>query len=223
MTRPALIAGATGLVGTACLHELLQDPVYDRIDAIVRKPLPVTSSKLTEIRGDIDHFPALPAMPNAAVFCALGTTIRKAGSQAAFRRVDYEYPLQIAKASLSAGATDFVLVSSVGADKPGGNFYLSVKHELEQAIGTLGFRSLHILRPSILTGDRPETRTGERIGIVLASAIQFLLIGGLSKYKPIAAEDVGRAMVRCVTPRATGTQIYHWREINKLSSGADHP
>lgn len=214
--RTALIAGATGLVGSACLRELLQTSEYERVLALVRRPLAVKSAKLGEIRADTDHIGELPAMQGGAVFCAIGTTIRKAGSQAAFRQVDYKYPLKIAQAALQAGASDLVLVSSVGADAGSSTFYLRVKGELETAIGMLGFRSFHILRPSVLMGDRQENRPAERMGIAVARTFQFLLAGGLSKYRPIAADDVGRAMVRCANTSATGQNIYHWREIMDL-------
>jgi len=212
----SLIAGASGLVGSACLQELLRSREHDRVIALVRRPLRVTNAKLAEITSDADHPGDLPPMPGAVVFCAIGTTIRKAGSQAAFRRVDYDYPLEIAKRSLRAGASHFVLVSSVGASAGSGTFYLRVKGELEDAIAALGFRSLHILRPSILMGDRPESRPAERAGIALARLIQPLLVGGLSVYRPIDAADVGRAMVRCLHTGAEGRRVYHWREIMAL-------
>lgn len=203
------------MVGSACLQELLKTLDYDPVYALVRRPLSVANPKLAEIRSDADHFGTLPSMKGAVVFCAIGTTIKKAGSQAAFRHVDYDYPLQIAQAALGAGAIDFVLVSSVGADASSGSFYLRVKGELERAVSALGFRSVHILRPSVLMGERAESRTGERAGIAVANAIQFLLIGGLSKYRPIAGADVGRAMVRCAGSPSPGVHIHHWREITR--------
>jgi uncharacterized protein YbjT (DUF2867 family) len=218
MPRTALIAGASGLVGGHCLHELLNDAEYDRVLAIVRKPLRLSNPKLTEIPGDADHIPELPPLFGAAAFCAIGTTIHKAGSQAAFRKVDADYTLAIAKAALAAGAIDFVLVSSVDAAASSSNFYLRVKGEVEGALTSMPFRSVHILQPSLLLGERQESRPAERAAIMLAPALKFLLIGGLDKYRPIAASDVGRAMARCLRTGTPGRQVYRWREIMQLSA-----
>jgi uncharacterized protein YbjT (DUF2867 family) len=214
--RTALIAGASGLIGGFCLQELLNDVQYDRVLAIVRKPLRASHPKLTEIPGDADHLPELPPLPGAAAFCAIGTTIRKAGSEAAFRKIDADYSLAIAKAALAAGASDFVLVSSVDAAASSSNFYLRVKGELEESLASLPFRSLHILQPSLLLGDRQESRPAERAAIIFAPVIKLFLIGKLDKYRPIAGSDVGRAMVRCLKAGAAGRHFYRWREIMKL-------
>src|SRR5947209_845560 len=125
MAKVALIVGSTGLVGSHCLHFLLSSPEYARVTALVRRSTGVTHPKLHEQIVDFDNFASLP--PCDDVFCALGTTIRRAGSKPEFRRVDLEYPLRLAEHALSAGAQQFIVVSSVGANSKSGNFYLRTK------------------------------------------------------------------------------------------------
>src|SRR5438105_411417 len=132
MPKSALIAGGTGLVGSHCLRFLLSSPEYASVAALVRRSTGITHPKLHEQIINFDGFVNLS--PCDDVFCALGTTIRKAGSQSAFRRVDFAYPLRLAERSLMAGARQFVLVSSVGANSGSGNFYLRTKGELEEAL-----------------------------------------------------------------------------------------
>lgn len=212
----AIIAGATGLVGHSCMEALLADAHFQSVVALVRRPLTTRHAKLGEIITDGNPIPPLPDMPGGAAFCALGTTIRKAGSQAAFREVDFDYPLRLAHAARKAGAGTFVLVSSVGANPFSSNFYLRVKGEIEEEVKKIGFPTVHIFRPSILTGQRSESRPGERFGIVLAQALQWVLIGGLSRYRPIAAAEVGRAMVAAATSPLAGLHVHHFSSIRGL-------
>src|SRR5215510_14622248 len=123
MARPALVAGATGLVGGFCLAELLENRDFDPVYALVRRPLP-ERPKLHQITTDFDSLRELPPLAGGAVFCALGTTIRKAGTQEAFRKVDYDYSLRLAQLARTSGAETFVLVSSIGANARSNNFYL---------------------------------------------------------------------------------------------------
>ena len=213
--KNALVAGGSGLVGRACTLALLQRPEYERIILLTRRHLPdFVHPKLLQILFSKDSVESLAAPPVDDVFCALGTTIRKAGSQQAFREVDFELPLAVARLGLIHGARTFVLCSSVGADPVSGNFYLRTKGELEQALRALPFDSLHILRPSILVGHRQEPRPGETVGILAGRALQFLLIGPLRRYRPIAAETVGRAMVGLALTGHPGQFVYEYDEIN---------
>lgn len=214
--RCAIIAGSSGLVGGFCLNALLADPAFSRVTALVRRPLPKAHDKLRQQVADFDNLSQLEDLSEGVVFCALGTTIRKAGSQAAFRHVDFDYPLRLAELARKAGATSFVLVSSVDAAPKSSTFYLRVKGELEERIGALGYPALHIFRPSVLLGDRDEQRTGEKVGIAIAKVLQFLLIDGLSRYRPIEAADVGRAMPRAVAREKPGRHIYHWKDITGI-------
>jgi uncharacterized protein YbjT (DUF2867 family) len=209
LRKTAVIAGASGLVGGHCLQALLAAD-FDAVIALARKPLAISHPKLSTLALDAP----LPDLTGGALFLALGTTIRKAGSQQAFRNVDLEMPLAIANRARRANVQQVAVVSSIGADSGSGNFYLKVKGELEDALRQLEFASTHIFQPSFLMGDRQEARSGEKIGIALAKGFQFLLIGGLSKYKPIQASAVGRAMVRVVERGEPGVHTYQWHEIH---------
>lgn len=209
--RTAILAGATGLVGSHLLAQLLDSPQYSRVTAITRRPLGRTHPKLQELTGDAGRIPELP--PADDVFCALGTTIRKAGSKAAFRQIDHDYPLALARLSASAGATQFLLVSSVGADRKSGNFYLHTKGELENELQALPFRSLHLFQPSFLVGDRKENRPGERLGIALSKVLSPLLVGALRKYRPVQVNVLARAMVAAATLSEPGRHEYTFDDI----------
>jgi uncharacterized protein YbjT (DUF2867 family) len=154
------------------------------------------------------------------VFCALGTTIRKAGSQAAFRHVDMELPLRAARESLKAGAEQFIVVSSVGADASSKNFYLRTKGEMERELAQLPFKAIHILRPSLLIGKRQEFRLGEALGIMIAPVLDLLTLGPLRKYHSIRAQTVGKAMAGAARQGTRGTLIYQYEVIVRLANSA---
>jgi len=194
--KNALLAGATGLVGGYLLRRLLAHPSYARVEILVRRELPIRDPKLTQ---RIVEFARLGAGAQGVapddVFCCLGTTIRKAGSEEAFRRVDYDYPLVLARLAKAAGAGKFLMVSALGADLKSAVFYNRVKGEVEQAIAAIGLPAAYSFRPSLLTGPRAEHRPGEKIGIAVGKLIAPLLIGALRKYRPIHADTVAAAMV----------------------------
>jgi len=213
MANSAAIAGASGLVGSHLLPLLLES--YDPVAALTRRPLGVSSPKLREM-------PLGEAFPFgvAAGFCCLGTTIRKAGSQEAFRKVDFDAIVDFARRCREAGATHFALVSSVGADRESPTFYLRVKGEAEEAIRDLGFTGLYLLRPSFLMGNRgSEHRAGEKLGIGLAKVAAPLLAGPLSKYRAVEASTVAQAMVAAVREGRTGTHVLEYKEIVRLCDG----
>lgn len=215
MPKSALIAGGTGLVGSHCLQFLLASPEYASVTALVRKPTGNAHPKLREQVVDFDNLSGPLAADD--IYCALGTTIKKAGSQAAFRRVDFEYSLRLAEQCLAAGAKQFLLVSAVGASSRSGNFYLRTKGELEDALRELTFTALHIFRPSFLTGDRPEPRPGERMGMAFAEVLKFAMVGELRRYRPIRADSVAKAMVQAASLGSPGAHIYGYSEIQRLA------
>ncbi|HWZ42113.1 MAG TPA: NAD-dependent epimerase/dehydratase family protein [Candidatus Saccharimonadales bacterium] len=218
--RTALLAGGTGLVGRVCLQALLQDPEYERVIALTRRDLePSGSSKLMPVFFSDESLDSLSLPAITDVFCALGTTIRKAGSQAAFRKVDLELPLAVAKLGLRCGARSFVLCSSVGADPASRNFYLRTKGELEQALRALPFSTLRILRPSILMGHREISRPGEAAGIWIGRLFQFVMAGPLRRYRPVAAEVVGAAMVASTSRKdgESGPAVFEYDGICQLA------
>jgi uncharacterized protein YbjT (DUF2867 family) len=146
-------------------------------------------------------------------FCCIGTTIKKAGSQDAFRRVDYDYVLAFARAAQRAGARQFLLVTALGADPASRIFYSRVKGEIEQAVRQLPFQGIQIFRPSFLMGKRAEARLAERLGIPVARALAPLLVGPLRRYRPIHAADVARAMVQIAKEDLRGPNVFEYDGI----------
>jgi uncharacterized protein YbjT (DUF2867 family) len=203
--RIAIIAGATGLVGRELIELLLASPRYAEVHAIGRRAPSIVHEKLHVIASDLQTIPPLRAIDDA--FCCLGTTIKKAGSQAAFRAVDFDMVLNFAKAAKQAGAKRFLVVSSLGANAKSPVFYNGVKGETEDALREIGFDSLTIFRPSLLVGDRAEARLGERVGIAVFSALVPLMIGPARKIRPVAAAAVARRMMEAAMANQRGTLI----------------
>jgi uncharacterized protein YbjT (DUF2867 family) len=192
LPRSALVVGATGLVGSELVADLLADSECATVHALVRRPLAPTNAKL---RTHVVAFSRLEdfAWPRVDdVYCCLGTTIKAAGTQAAFRAVDHDYPLAVARGTLSHGARQFLFVSAMGAAADSPVFYSRVKGELESAIAALGFQTAIAFRPSLLAGDRAEHRLGERVALALLQPVRWLVP---AKYRPVAAAAVARAMV----------------------------
>jgi uncharacterized protein YbjT (DUF2867 family) len=202
----ALIAGATGLVGSRLLELLLQSGDYDRVIALSRKPMSHSSTRFINRVVDFDHLDRQGSELKADdVYCCLGTTIRQAGSQAAFRKVDFDYPLNLAKVTRSQGAHQFLLVSAMGSSKTSSIFYNRVKGEVEEAVGAIGFPAYHIFRPSMLLGNRQEKRGGEFIGKVVMTALDFAIP---ANYKAIQADRVARAMLSVAKHQMDGMHVH---------------
>ena len=200
--KTALLLGATGLVGQHLLTLLLDDPRYDRIICLVRnKPhneyaAMSSAGKLQLEVVDYDNLPECHSFFNAThVYVCLGTTINKAGSEQAFRRVDYDYVLQAAQLANTQQVQSFVWISSIGADASSSNFYLRVKGELEEAIAAISELNARPVQPSLLLGERDEFRLGERLGVWLSPILSPLMLGPLRKYRPIHALDVAKQMM----------------------------
>jgi len=194
--KTAILFGGSGLVGGFCLDLLLESPIYAKVISFGRKKLNKEHKKLEQIVIDFDKLSESENLIQGNdLFCTIGTTIKKAGSQEAFRKVDFEYPKEIATIAARNGVSQIILVSSVGADANSKVFYSQVKGELEDAIKELPFWGIHILRPSMLLGKRGESRPLEKIGIIFSKGIDFLMGDLLGKYQPVKAEDVAKAMV----------------------------
>lgn len=204
MSRTALLAGSTGLIGAQLLELLLADARYDRVIALSRKPLAV-HSKLENVLLNTGEWDKLSNLKADDVFCCLGTTIKQAKSKQAFRAVDYDYPLQLAIALKGNGAKQFLLVSALGANKKSSIFYNQVKGEIEEAISALAFESTSIFRPSLLLGDRKEQRAGEDAAKVVYKYLGFLIP---SKYKGIESSKVARAMLVESQSGKSGVHVY---------------
>lgn len=216
--KTALIAGASGLVGNELLRILLEANDYEKIKIFTRNRLNLEHSKLEQIVVDYDNLDQYKDYLNVNdVFCCLGTTIKKAGTQEAFMRVDYEYPLEIARLSRESGIDKFLIITAMGANKNSKIFYNRVKGEVEEELTKIHFPSLIIFRPSLLLGNRKEFRLGEKIASVLSPLFSFALTGSLRKYKPIQARDVAMAMYVSAQRKNLGNRIIQSDEIYDLS------
>jgi uncharacterized protein YbjT (DUF2867 family) len=216
--RTALIAGGSGLVGGFLLRQLLDTPEYDRVVAVGRRPLELAHPRLVQVIAEFNALEKVIAdLQCQDAFCCLGTTIKKAGSHAAFRAVDHAAVLAFAWMARRNGAGRFFVVSSLGANSGSQFFYNRVKGETEEALEVLDFGTLGIFRPSLLLGPRAEPRLGERLGAALMWLADPLLLGALRKYRAVEAETVARAMLRCSFGRPDqGVLIFRSDEIQDL-------
>ena len=207
MNRTAVVAGATGLIGKELVQLLLNDVAYRSVTILVRRPTGMEHPKLVEQIIDFEQLQqASVQMDGADVFCTLGTTIKKAGSQDAFRKVDYQYPLSLGQLASRQGARQLLLVSAIGANPTSRAFYNRVKGEVEEALSSLKLPALHILRPSLLLGEREEFRFGERIA-ERCRAASPLFSGPLRKYAPVQASAVAKAMIFAAKSNQAGIHI----------------
>lgn len=195
-----LIAGATGLVGKQVLAQALADGAVTRVIAPTRRPIDA-HAKLDNPVVDYDHLPGFVA---DAVVCTLGTTRKQAGSDAAFRKVDFDYVLAIAKAAREGGAMAFALTSSVGANAASSFLYMRTKGEIEEAIAALGYASYTVVRPAGLVGERADKRLGEQIGNGLARGLSLLLP---RRYRPVKAEAVAKTLLRAALDATPGRHL----------------
>lgn len=190
----AIVIGSTGLVGEHLLQLLSNDPRFTQITALVRKAGIVSSPKITYQIVDFDHLdPKL--ITGDVLFCALGTTIKKAGSKEAQYKVDFTYNYITAQFAKQNGIKTLAHVSSLGANANSSNFYIRTKGELENKLQALDFDKTIIARPSIILGDRKEFRLGEKIGIGVVKALTFLMIGPLRKYRGVHAQKIAKCLI----------------------------
>lgn len=210
----ALVIGGTGLVGTALLEQLAADDRYVEIVAIGRSCPTVESPKISFVENDLSSpKTAAEHLFGDDLFICIGTTIKKAQSQDAFRFIDYSIPKKIAKHARKNGVRAVAVVSSVGAHRKSGNFYLKTKGKMEEAITSEGFKRTVILRPSLLLGNRTEVRLGEGIARRLAPLTSCLLCGRMRKYRAVKASDVAAAMIRYLNLDTKGVEIVHYDQI----------
>jgi uncharacterized protein YbjT (DUF2867 family) len=218
VARTALVAGASGLVGGHVLRRLLEDPDYDRVTVLARRELPLAHAKLTQRLVDFDHLAQLADFPRVHdVFCCLGTTRKQAGSADAFRKVDLTYVVELGRVAVRHRASQFLVVTALGADPGSRVFYSRVKGEAEGAVRRLSFDGLYIFRPSLLLGARPDRRRGEWLAALLSPLISWALVGRLARYRPIRATALARAMVRVARDAAGGVHMYESDAIRRLA------
>jgi uncharacterized protein YbjT (DUF2867 family) len=215
-TIPVLVAGASGLIGSRLVAMCGADPRYGPVHVLTRRPLsPGAAGGVEEHVVDFDRLAAadLGGAEIEEVHCALGTTMRRAGSKAAFRRVDHDYVVAVGELAARLGARRFLLVSALGADPASASFYLRVKGETEADLAAIGLPRLLIFRPSLLAGSRGETRRGES----LANAA-LGLVGPLvpRRLRPVPDEVLARAMIAAAREETAGVRIYESDEIQSL-------
>lgn len=217
-SQTAIIIGATGLTGSFLTSRLLQERQYATVRVLARHTDLRPREGLEIVTVDFEDEQALAAAFKGGnvVFCCIGTTIRKAGSQASFRKVDYDIPVRCARIAREQGIQQFLLMSSIGANTNTKNFYLRTKGEAEQAILSIGIPAVHIFRPSILLGPRKEFRLGESIGQILIQVFYFLLQGSWRKYRAIKASTVAQAMINAAGKQEQGPHIYESDAIQQL-------
>jgi uncharacterized protein YbjT (DUF2867 family) len=219
MTRPnkpvVLLAGGTGLIGRELAQLLLAETPPVTLHALVRKRPPDADARVRWKRVDFSALPALPAAQEA--YCCLGTTIKQAGSQQAFRAVDFDAVLAFARAARAAGVTRFGVVSALGASARSATFYNRVKGEMEAAVGDLGFSSVVVARPSLLDGDRASlgqpVRSGERLALWLTGPFTALIPKGM---RPIKAQTVARGMMKALRQAQPGVRIVESAQLQDL-------
>jgi uncharacterized protein YbjT (DUF2867 family) len=208
--KSALVVGATGLVGASLVNMLLEAPEYEKVIVWVRKSTGIKNKKLQEkiidfeslvtynFDGKINH-----------VFCCLGTTIKKAKTKEAFKKVDLEYVVSLARKAKEKDVSQFLVISAMGADIKSGVFYNKVKGQMEDELNNLGLRGLKIFRPSLLLGDRTEFRFGEKAAEVVAKCIPFVFKGGFKKYKPVYGDTVAKAMYKVSIEEKAGFEAFN--------------
>ena len=212
----ATLVGATGLIGSYLLQELLNDPYFDTVRILIRRPLDVTHPKLEKKIIDFnDSDSLLVALSNSdVVFCSIGSTMKKVkGDKEAYRKIDFDIPVKLARFCKMTGCEKFILVSSLGANSKSVNFYQKLKGETDEAVKGSGVKTIHIMRPSILLGPRNESRLGEDIGKAVMTTLSFLIP---LKYKPTKAKDVAKAMLVLAKKNDEGYFIHENKEIRSL-------
>lgn len=218
MKKIALVVGATGLVGSQLVQTLLDAEEYSKVIIWVRRPTRITHEKLEEVNIDYEKLEEQPIDPGIdTVFCCLGTTIKKAKTKEAFKKVDFDYPFILAQKAKNARISYFSVISAMGANEKSSLFYSQTKGQLEAALRDIGFRRLSIFRPSLLLGRRDEFRLGEGVAAVLMSKIlPFMFHGPLKRYRPIKGAVVAKAMYLDSLKPGKGSNIYQSYEIAEL-------
>lgn len=217
----ALLAGATGLVGSELLKQLINEPAYNKIHILVRKEIDIKSDKVIQHLINFDELDKFePGVPIDHIFCTLGTTIKKAKTKENFRRVDFDYVLALSQKAREWKSEKFLVVSSLGANSKSKIFYNRVKGEMEIALQKLDLPHLFIFRPSLLMGSRKENRAGEKSAIIVYKIINPLFIGKLKKYKGIEANKVATGMLKTAISNNELFYIFESDEIQNFGANS---
>lgn len=217
--KTALIIGSTGLIGSQLLALILESPHYEKVITFVKRDSGIHHPKLKQHIIDFDNPESYKELiVGDDLYCTIGTTIKNAGSREAFRNVDFEYPKQFANLALQNNVKQFLIVSSLGADAKSRNFYLKTKGEIQDFLKDSNFKSVSVLQPSLLLGNRTEFRLGEKIGGFFMKLFSFIFIGSIKKYKPIESETVAKAMLTLGQKNNLGFKIYESDEIQEIGN-----
>lgn len=210
MGKTASVVGATGAVGREIVRGLCENENYDKIIVWARRELNFSHEKLETQIINFDEIKDMPPREIDEIFCALGTTMKQAGSRGQFYKVDVSYPVNIAKWGIASGARRFALISSQGANERSRFFYLRAKGKAEKKIAALGFKSLQIARLPAIKSEREQVRMGELFTIWLFGLLPKFI---LTNYRPMSAKDIAAAVIAAAQTDAKGVQIYHPREF----------
>ena len=215
--KTALIIGSTGLIGSELLNLLLDSNDYLKVITFVKRDTGIKHPKLTQHIIDFDKPETYKELVvGDDFFCTIGTTIKKAGSKEAFRKVDCGYPKQFAAFALQNKVKRFLIISSLGANAKSGNFYLKTKGEIQDFLKDCDFESVAVFQPSLLLGNRTEFRLGEKVGAFFMKTLSFLFVGNLKKYKPIESETVAKALLKIAQTNNIGFKIYESDSIEEI-------
>ena len=224
MDKKAILIGASGSVGSSLLLQLLACKHYSSVLALVRKELRMHHPKLKQVIVDFDRINDYHAeIKGDVVFSCLGTTKGQTPDQEQYRKIDYQYPLDVGSIAQVNGARSFHLISSIGADKNSKVFYTRTKGEVERDLKAIPFQNIHIYRPSLLDGTRPQKRLVEGVFNAVMTLVNPVLIGGLRKYRSIKVETVARAMIRESLDDKRGIFIHESDQIERLGSMEEAP
>jgi uncharacterized protein YbjT (DUF2867 family) len=216
--RTAILLGATGLVGGHCLELLLAEDTYHGVVSLGRRRTTREHPKLEQHEVEFDRLQDYSELFGGDdLFCCLGTTIKKAGSQEAFSRVDFTYVTESARLASENGTKQFLLVSALGADPRSTLFYNRTKGAAEEGIARFPFHGVQIFRPSLLLGERAEFRPGERVAEMAMKVFSFLLVGALRKYRAVKARAVAEAMIAVAKQRPAGVNVFESDRIIEIA------
>jgi uncharacterized protein YbjT (DUF2867 family) len=210
--KQVLLLGASGLVGSHVLSELLANDLVGNVTVLVRNPLAMSNSKLTQVVTDFSDWTELDDLtPVDVLFCCIGTTRKKTPDLVQYKAIDYGITMEVARRAKQLGCQQIHLISSVGANAKSSNFYLRIKGETEEGIQSLGFETCFIYRPSMLIGARNESRPGEKIGQLLTPVFDFFTFGG--QYHSIRATTLAQSMVRNATQAPATSRILFYKDF----------
>jgi len=218
LERKAMVIGATGLVGELLVRHLLAHPAYSLVRILVRRALELQHPKLEQHIVDWEQLENQGELFDGIddLYCCLGTTIKKAGSQENFRQVDYHYPVRAATLAKQHGVPQMMVISSMGASAGSRVFYSRTKGEMEDALSDIGFQSLHIFRPSLILGDRNEKRFGEQMAAHAMKLLDRWMKGRADKYRAVHAATIAQAMTNIALVQAKGNHVYSNEVIHVL-------